>query len=129
MPPKAMFDTGSSEPLFWNDRKIAALWKQIVSDVGAVAVSDLSPGCGWLAKHCLETCIPYAGVCHHEKQVSFLQNALDRAAVDAMTKRGLLLYCQDTAALIKEHFSDIADQWRDLQLREDTVFDDEEYDQ
>ena len=41
-----------------------------------------------------------------------------------MTKRGLFLYCQDTAALIKEHFSDITDQWRELQLREDTIFDD-----
>ena len=125
-PPKKMFDAASGEPLFWNDRKTAALWKQIVSDVGAVAVYDLSPGCGWLAKHCLESGIPYAGVCHHEKQVSFLQNVLDRAAVEAMTKRGLSLYCQDTAALIHEHFSDITDYWRELELREDTVFDDDE---
>ena len=74
--PKNMFDTGSGEPLLWNDRMTAALWKQIVSDVDAVAVYDMSPGCGWLAKHCLEAGIPYAGVCHHEKQVSFLQNVL-----------------------------------------------------
>ena len=43
-----------------------------------------------------------------------------------MTKRGLALYCQDTAALIQEHFSDITDYWRELELREDTVFDDDE---
>ena len=106
--------------------KTAALWKQILSDVGAGTVYDLSPGCGWLAKHCLEAGIPYAGVCHHDKQVSFLQNVLGRAAVDAMTQRGLMLYCQDTAALIQEHFSDITDHWRELEMREDTVFDDEE---
>ena len=48
-PPRKLFDTSSGEPLFWNDRKTAALWKQIISDVGAAAVYDLSPGCGWLA--------------------------------------------------------------------------------
>ena len=101
----------------------------MANDVGAVALYDLSPGCGWLAKHCLEAGIAYAGVCHHEKQVSFLQNVLDRAAVDAMMKRGLSLYCQDTAALIQEHFSDITDHWRGLELREDTVFSDEESEQ
>ena len=44
--------------------------------------------------------------------------------MDAMAKRGLSLYCQDTAVLIQEHFSDITDHWRELEMREDTVFDD-----
>ena len=58
--------------------------------------------------------------------MSFLEDVLDRAAVEAMTKRGLALYCQDTAALIQEHNSYFTDYWRELELREDTVFDDDE---
>ncbi len=103
-----------------------SLWHQILKDVDATAVYDLSPGCGLLGKACLNLGIPYVGFCHYEKQVSFLQNVLDRAAVEAMTKAGFPLYCQDTGALVQEHFKDVIDQWREMELREDTVFDDEE---
>jgi hypothetical protein len=125
-PPPKLFDTSMGEPLFWNDRKHMSLWHQILKDVDASAVYDLSPGCGLLGKACLNAGLPYVAFCHFEKQGSFLQNVLDRAAVDAMTKSGFPLYCQDTNALIQEHFKDVVDQWREMELREDTVFDDVE---
>lgn len=92
----------------------------LLQDFGAVAVYDLSPGSGLLAKTCLNLGLPYLACCRHPKQVAFLQNVCDRAALAAMTKAGTPSHCKDTAVLIEEHFKDILAQWGEMASQKDT---------
>ena len=83
IPKDALYDSSLGVPLFWNERKTVQLWAQILEDLDAKAVYDLTPGTGTLARACLDAGLTYTGVALNGEHRQWLDTLLDRLALKA----------------------------------------------
>ena len=88
-------------------RKSSTFWKQLLTDLDAKVIFDLSPGSGACAKAAMDLGMTWVGVCRSQEHQSWLQNVLDRHALTLITKGGSPLYDKVLAKCIEEHFSDV----------------------
>jgi len=109
-------------PLFWSESKGVSTWIQLLSDVNADCVVDLTPGSGLLATACLHIGKPYLGMVANATHLNWLTNVLDRAALTFIVQSGHVLYQDDLASRVKELFQDL------LGLNDQAVEDDFETD-
>ena len=112
-------------PLFWQERKSAAIWKRLLQDVRATVVYDLTPGSGQCARACLEAGIEYACLAKSAAHCSWLINVLDRVALGLVCREGSPLHQQGLSKCVKEHFSETLDQLNEQDQAEETNIDDE----
>jgi hypothetical protein len=112
--PKLASDSAATPacPLFWQEKKTPSFWTTILTDLGAKAVFDCTPGAGSCARACMDMGISYACVAKNQHHSSWLQNVLDRAAVTSICTLESALYTQDLATCIKEHLQEVVDQVR-----------------
>ena len=96
-------------PLWWQERKPVAFWRQFLADLDVKAVCDVTPGSGTLAKACLLENWAYSGITRTGAHSSFMQNKLDRDAVGVISMDGCAMYEADLAQHIKEHFGEIVE--------------------
>ena len=97
-------------PLYWQEKKTPEFWTTLLSDLGAKAVFDCTPGAGSCGRACMDAGIMYACLAKNQEHTYWLQNVLDRAAVVSICTLESALYSQDLATCIKAHFQDIVDQ-------------------
>ena len=109
-PPRLGASLNGAVPIFWQERKPTAFWRQLLNDLDVRAVCDLTPGSGVLAHACLMEGWPYIGVTATAAHCSYMQNRLDRDAVGIISMSGSAMYDEDLAGLIKQHFADIVDE-------------------
>jgi len=124
-PRPQLFDASLGLPLFWQERKTPSFWAQILRDLDAKAVFDLTPS-GSLGRACLAEGVLYTALAKNAEHNSWLQNLFDRAAVSLIASSGSPLYEQDLSQLISDHFQDVLDQLHEQDACEDTVPDDQD---
>lgn len=113
-----VFDTSMGHPLFWQERKTPKFWMQLLVDLDAKAVFDLTPS-GSLGRACLEKGILYTALAKNAEHNSWLQNLFDRHAMGIITTTGTTLYEQDLAQCVTDHFQDVLDQLHQQDACED----------
>ena len=97
-------------PLYWQESKSTLVWTQLMTDVRADCVVDLSPGSGALATACMQLGIAYLGIVSNATHLSWLTNVLDRAALQYIVESGHVLYQEDLASLVKDMFADLLEK-------------------
>jgi hypothetical protein len=100
------FDCSMGQPLFWQERNTVKFWSQLLNDVDAKVVFDLTPS-GRLERMCLGQGIVYPTMATNAEHSNSLQNLLDRAAMKIITKSGSPLYERGLAQCLQEHFQDV----------------------
>ena len=95
----------------------------LLADLGVKTVVDLTPGSGSAARACMQLDSPYHGWAKNAEHASWLQNVLDRAALQVICEVGSPLHT-DLAEAIKEHFSDVLDQMNEQDKGMDVTPDD-----
>ena len=118
---KKVFDSSLGLPLFWNERKTPAIWKQLLKHLNATSVFDITPGSGQCARACMEAGIQYSCVAKNAEHGSWLMNVLDRVALGQICQEGSPLYQQDLSVCLKEHFSEALDQLNEQDGAEETM--------
>jgi hypothetical protein len=122
-PAAGLFDTTAGHPLSWSERKPVELWTVMLSELKVRCVVDFSPGSGALGRACLDQGWQYTAICRSEEHCSWLQNVLNRAAVESITRSGTALFEQDLSACISEHFKDVVNKLHAQDSAQDTVSD------
>ena len=122
-PRQELFDTTLGQPLLWQERKTPAFWSSLLSDLCVKSVVDLTPGSDSAARACMQLGIPYHGWAKNAEHASWLQNVLDRAALQVICSVGSALHC-DLAQAIQEHFTDVLEQLNEQDKGVDTTPDD-----
>ena len=108
-PSNKLFDCNLGMPLYWQERKDAKIWTQLVKNVNGKAVFDVSPGSGQLARACLALDIQYTGMARNPMHAQFLDRMLDRYAMEEVTKQKSAFHDAGIAVLVKTHFQDVVD--------------------
>lgn len=119
-----MFDPSLGLPLFWNERKSFAVWKELLKDLHATCVFDLTPGSGQCARACMEAGIHYSCLTRDATHCSWLINVLDRLALGQICQTGAALFQQDLAQCVKEHFAETLDQLNEQDRAEEAGMED-----
>ena len=129
VPPSKVFDTDLGCPLCWQDVKSKDLWLALLEATNADFVVDLGAGSGITARACLALGIPWAGLCWNQVHTHWLNNVVDRWALQEIVQKTSPLHEQDLAKLVSAHFSDVLQQLADRdQNVGDTVDDDDDDD-
>ena len=110
-------------PLYWQEKKTPEFWSTLLSDLGAKAVFDCTPGAGSCGRACMDAGIMYACLAKNQEHTWWLQNVFDRAAVTSICTLESALYSQDLASCIKAHYQDIVDQVREQDKKQDADHD------
>ena len=113
VPPSKVFDTDLGCPLCWQDVKSKDLWLALLEATNADYVVDLGAGSGITARACLAFGIPWVGLCWNQVHVHWLNNVVDRWALEEIVLKESPLHEQDLAKLVSEHFSDVLQQIAD----------------
>ena len=113
VPPSKVFDTDLGCPLCWQDVKSKDLWLALLEATNADYVVDLGAGSGITARACLAFGIPWAGLCWNQVHTHWLNNVVDRWALQEIVQKGSALHEQDLAKLVSAHFSDVLQQIAD----------------
>ena len=121
-----MFDTDLGCPLCWQEVKPKDFWSSLLEATNADHVVDLGAGSGILARACLSPGVPWTGLCWNLVHVHWLNNVLDRFAVEQIAKKESPLHEQDLAKLVATHFSDVLQQVKDRDVARDEDDDDAE---
>ena len=95
--------------MYWGETKSVALWVQLLTDVGAKCVVDVTPGSGSLAEAAMILGIQYCGFVTDPVHMGWLNNVIDRASVRQIVKSGTFLYQEDLAESLKEMFGDVVE--------------------
>ena len=114
-------------PLFWRESKTTDFWCAILDMFNAKTVVDFSPGSGALACAAMSRGVKYTGFVDDNKHLAWLQNGLDTAALKFIAKEGEILYMEDLAELIAQHYRDLLESPDEPQGVEG-LFDDEDDD-
>ena len=109
-PQTKFYDTTMGQPLFWQERKSMAYWKNALQRFKIKKVVNLSPGCAMLERVCVEQSIHCTSVCKNATHSSWLLNVLDRAVLAAMVTKGTAVYDGDMKASIERLFHDIIER-------------------
>ena len=96
-------------PLFWQKRKHAAFWGQLLMDLNVGAVFDATAGSGQLARACLAHGVQYTGVAKNQTHAQILNKVLDRHALALVGQTGAVCDDADLAAQVREHFHDLTE--------------------
>ncbi len=112
--------------MFWGERKSKKFWAQILHDLDAKQVLDMTPGSGSCGRGCMELGINYSCVVRAPEHASWLQNVMDRHALQNICEEGQPLFEQDLATCIKEHFQDVLDTLNEADKMGDVNPEDEE---
>ena len=110
VPPSKVFDTDLGCPLCWQDVKSKDLWLALLEATNADYVVDLGAGSGITARACLSFGIPWVGLCWNQVHVHWLNNVVDRWALEEIVLKESPLHEQDLAKLVSAHFSDVLQQ-------------------
>ena len=116
-----VFDASLGHPLFWTERKTPAFWKELLKDLNATSVFDVTPGSGQCARACMQAGIQYSCLAKNAEHGSWLINVLDRAALQTICQLGSPLHANDLSASIQEHFSETLDQLNEQDKAEETT--------
>ena len=96
-------------PMYWGETKSVALWVQILTEMCAKCVVDVTPGSGALAEACMILGIQYCGFVTDPGQAHWLNCVIDRASVRQIVKAGTYLYQEDLAAVLKDMFGEVVE--------------------
>ncbi len=118
LPSKWAVNVPAGVPLFWGETKSKEFWKQILGDIGAKTVVDLTPSTA-MAEACVELGIPLSGIVASATHLTWLVNTVDRAALRFICKSGSFLFQEELASHIHELFADLVD------TADDTLNDDQ----
>ena len=88
-------------------------WITMFEATNAHYVVDLGAGSGITARACLALGIPWVGLCWNQVHAHWLNNVLDRWALEEIVKKKSPLHEQDLAKLVTTHFSDVLQQIQD----------------
>ena len=113
VPSSKIFDTDLGCPLCWQEVKSKDLWCAVLEATNADLVVDLGAGSGITARACLTAGIPWVGLCWNQVHANWLNNVLDRWALEEIVKKKSPLHEQDLAKLVSAHFSDVLQQIQD----------------
>ena len=126
-PPERLIDNlNGACPIFWQERKPVPFWRQLLNDLDVRAVCDMTPGSGVLAQACLLEGWPYLGIAPTAAHCSYMQNRIDRDAIGIISTAASAMYDEDLAALIKEHFQDLVDEFNAADNEEEDEDDEDE---
>ena len=127
VPPSKVFDTDLGCPLCWQEVKSKDLWCAVLEATNVDLVVGVGAGSGVTARACLALGIPWAGLCWNQVHTHWLNNVVDRWALEEIVQKRSPLHEQDLAKLVSEHFSDVLQQIADRdQNAEDADEDDDE---
>ena len=112
-------------PLFWRESKTTELWKAVLDLFNIKTIVDLTPGSGALAVAAMSRGLKYTGFVEEPKHLAWLQNILDTAALRYIAKKGEVLYNEELAELITQHYQDLLENSEDAPDVEG-LFDDED---
>ena len=113
VPPSKVFDSDLGCPLYWREIKTKDVWTAVLEATRADYVVDLGAGHGITARTCLGLGIPWTGLCMNQAHTNWINNVLDRWALEEITRKKSPLHEQGLAALVNAHFSDELQQIRD----------------
>jgi hypothetical protein len=106
VPPSKVFDADLGCPLCWQEVKSKDIWSAVLEATNADFVVDLGAGSGITARTCLTLGIPWVGLCWNQVHAHWLNNVIDRWALEEIVKKQSPLHEQDLAKLVSAHFSD-----------------------
>ena len=89
------------------------LWCAVLEATNADFVVDLGAWSGITARSCLALGIPWVGLCWNQVHAHWLNNVVDRWALEEIVKKKSPLHEQDLAKLVSAHFSDVLQQIQD----------------
>ena len=130
MPASRLFDSDLGCPLVWQEVKSKDVWTAVLEAVGAECVVDLCAGSGITARACLSLGIQWVGLCWNQAHSQWVNNVVDRWALEEIVRKKSALHEQDLAKLVSTHFSDVLQQIqdRDRMAAEDSEDDDDDQD-
>ena len=117
---KKVFDASLGHPLYWTERKTPKLWKELLKDLNATSVYDVTPGSGQCARACMQAGIHYSCLAKNHEHCSWLINVLDRAALQTICQQGSMLHTADLCQSIQEHFSKTLEELNEQDKAEET---------
>ena len=106
LPPKWLEAVPSGVPMFWGETKPVIMWENLIPELRAGYVIDLSPGSGMLASACMSAGVQYVGLVSNPNYLTWLTNVLDREALKYICRSGSFLYQEELAKLVEELFAD-----------------------
>ena len=109
LPPKWLKNIPAGCPMYWGETKSVAFWVQLLTELNAKCVVDVTPGSGSLAEAAMILGIQYCGFVTDPVHKGWLTNVIDRAAVRQIVKSGTFLYQEDLAVSLKEMFGNIVE--------------------
>jgi hypothetical protein len=118
LPKKWLDNVPVGVPMFWGETKSVATWHQLLEEVQAHAVVDLTPGSGVLASACMQRGTPYVALVANTHHLTWLTNVVDRNSCKYMCTTGNFLYQEDLATLLAELFADVVDPKEDTTAEE-----------
>ena len=113
VPSSKIFDSDLGCPLCWQEVKSKDLWCALLEATNADFVVDLAAGGGLTARACLTLGVPWVGLCWNQVHANWLNNVVDRWALEEIVKKQSPLHEQDLAKLVSAHFSDVLQQIQD----------------
>ena len=119
VPPSKVFDADLGCPLCWQEVKSKDLWCALLEATNADFVVDLGAGNGITARSCLTLGIPWVGLCWNQVHANWLNNVVDRWALEEIVKKQSPLREQDLARLVSAHLSDVLQQIQDKDKMDD----------
>ena len=96
-------------PLLWGETKSVTFWIQVLTEMNAKCVVDVTPGSGALAEAAMILGILYFGFVADAVHMAWLTNVIDRASCRQIVKSGTCLYQEDLAQSLKDMFGDIVE--------------------
>ena len=97
----------------WQEVKSKDSWCALLEATHADFVVDLGAGSGITARACLALGIPWVGLCWNQTHAHWLNNVVDRWALEEIVQKESPLHEQDLAKLVTTHFSDVLQQIQD----------------
>ena len=97
-------------PMFWRESKPLEFWIALLKMFNARAVVDFTPGSGALATAAMSQGAKYTGLVEDAKHLAWLQNVVDTASLRYIAKKGEVLYVEDLAELITQHYQDLLEE-------------------
>ena len=104
--------------MFWRESKSLELWIALLKMFNAKVVVDFTPGSGALATAAMSQGVKYTGLVEDAKHLAWLQNIVDTASLRYIAKKGEVLYMEDLAELITQHYQDLLEE-RDTEEKPD----------
>ena len=100
--------------MFWRESKCQDFWVAVLKMFNAKAIVDFTPGSGTLASAAMSLGAKYTGFVEETKHLAWLQNIVDTAALKFIAGKQEVLYMEELAELISQHYQDILEDPEDV---------------